>query len=80
MPLQWRLHVLGAKLEERIGCAVRFEENELFRLEGGQRNAALDVLVTGAPLPILLLGDVVVGVGELDADAIGTAIERLTGS
>lgn len=74
MPLQWRLHVLGAQLMDRFGLTVMFEETELYRLDGARRNAALDVLVTGAPLPILMLGDRVISTGDLDADAIGDAI------
>ena len=74
MPLQWRLHVLGARLETLLGRSVRFEEIDLYRLQDGQRNAVLDVLVTGAPLPVLLLGDRVVGMGEFDADAVAAMV------
>lgn len=76
MPLQWRLQVLGAQIEERLNRQVRFSVVELLHLQGSQRNAALDELTSGRALPFILLGDQVLSTGPLDADVIVEGIER----
>lgn len=77
MPLQWRLHVLEARLRERLAAPVRFEEVELYRLEGPDRTAAIDAMVSGAELPLVIVRERVVCTGSPDAVAIETAIREL---
>ncbi|MDP2299981.1 MAG: hypothetical protein U1E08_05675 [Coriobacteriia bacterium] len=75
MPLQWRLHVLGARLSELLGGRrIDFQEVDLFRLQGRQREVAVDALVSGAPLPLLVHGDRIVCAGAFEVDEIATAV------
>ncbi|MDO8880564.1 MAG: hypothetical protein Q7W44_07180 [Coriobacteriia bacterium] len=77
MPLQWRLHVLEVQLKERIGRPVRVVQRSLYHLAGTERTAAVDVLVSGAELPLVLVGDRVACTGSLDPDAVSAAIREL---
>jgi hypothetical protein len=77
MPLQWRLHVLEAQLKERTVRPIRVAETSLYHLAGVERGAAIDALVGGATLPLVLVGDRVACTGSLDADAIEAAIREL---
>lgn len=74
MPLQWRLQVLEAQLQAGRAGIIRFEESDLYALTGPQRNAALDALVGGAPLPLLIAGDRVIYSGPLEIDAVREAL------
>lgn len=74
MPLQWRLHVLGAQLNERTPQPVRVVETSLYHLEGPERGAAIDALSGGAELPLVIAGGRVVCTGELDVEAIAAAL------
>lgn len=77
MPLQWRLHVLEVQLNERAVRPVCVVETSLYHLEGAERGAAVDALVRGAALPLVLVGDRVACTGSSDTDAICAAIREL---
>lgn len=77
MPLQWRLHVLEVQLNERAPQPVVVAETSLYHLAGAERDAAIDALVGGAELPLVLVGDRVACTGSFDLDAIHAAIREL---
>ena len=77
MPLQWRLQVLEAGLKDRLNRSVSVIDTELFTLAGAARDSALDALTAGAEMPFVLVRERVVHTGDLDADAIVSAIEGL---
>lgn len=74
MPLQWRLHVLGAQLNERTGRPIRVVETSLYHLAGTERGAAIDALSGGAELPLVIAGGRVVCTGALDVEAIASIL------
>lgn len=74
MPLQWRLQVLGARLNERTPRPVRVVETNLYHLEGAERVAAVDALSAGAAFPLVIAGGRLVSTGVLDIDAIALAL------
>lgn len=74
MPLQWRLHVLEVQLNERSAQPVLVVETSLYHLAGAERGAAIDALVGGAELPLVLVGDRVACSGALDVEAIASAL------
>lgn len=76
MPLQWRLHVLGAQLNERTTQPVRVVETSLYHLDGVERGAAIDALSSGAELPLVIADGRVVCTGALDVEAIAAALPQ----
>lgn len=77
MPLQWRLHVLEVQMNERAAQPVLVVETSLYHLAGAERDAAIDALVGGAELPLVLVGDRVACTGSFDLDAVHAAIREL---
>ncbi len=77
MPLQWRLHVMEVQLNERVAQPVLVVESGLYHLAGADRDVAIDALVGGAELPLVLVGDRVACAGSFDLDAIHAAICEL---
>lgn len=75
MPLQWRLHVLEVQLSERTAHPIRVVETSLYHLTGTERGAAVDKLVGGAELPLVLVGDRVVCTGPFDIEIIASALQ-----
>jgi len=55
---------------------VRFEETDLYQLNGLQRTAAINALVSGAALPFVIVEDRIVCTGGLDLDVIATALAQ----
>jgi hypothetical protein len=53
---------------------VRFEETDLYQLNGIQRAAAINALVSGAALPFVIVDDRVVCAGGLDLEVLATAL------
>ncbi len=53
---------------------VRFEETDLYQLNGVQRAAAITALVSGAALPFIIVDERVVCAGSLDLEAVATAL------
>ena len=56
--------------------SVRFEEADLFGLEGVERQAAISGLMAGKELPFAVVGSELACWGLLDAVAIASAVER----
>lgn len=55
---------------------MRFEETDLYQLNGLQRTAAINALVSGAALPFVIVEDRIVCTGGLDLDVIATALAQ----
>ena len=55
---------------------MRFEETDLYQLNGMQRAAAINALVSGAALPFIIVGERVVCTGSLDLEVIAAALAQ----
>ena len=55
---------------------MRFEETDLYQLNGVQRAAAINALVSGAALPFVIVNERVVCAGSLDMEFVAAALER----
>lgn len=70
---------MEARLNERYATDIRLVEAELLRLDETRREAVMNRLVMGSPLPIVLAGDEVIHAGELELEPVSAAIGRLLG-
>lgn len=53
---------------------MRLEETDLYQLNGMQRAAAINALVSGAALPFVIVDERVVCAGSLDLEVVATAL------
>lgn len=71
----WRVHVLQEGLRE-AGIDAEVVERDLMALEDEQRQAVLDVMIReDVDPPMVLVNNVVVCAGEIDAAAVVAAAE-----
>jgi len=75
MPMAWRVHVLRERLRE-AGIDAEVVERDLMALDGAQRQAVLDVMLReDVDPPMVLVDNVVVCAGEIDASAVVVAAQ-----
>jgi hypothetical protein len=72
--LQSLLQVLETRFTEGVGHEVRIEEADLYALVGSERDAAIDALVAGRDLPIIIVAGEVSCAGDLDVARILDAL------
>lgn len=53
---------------------MRLEETDLYQLNGIERAAAINALVSGAALPFIIVDERVVCTGSLDLEVVATAL------
>ena len=53
---------------------MRLEETDLYRLNGMQRAAAINALVSGAALPFVIVDEAVVCAGSLDLEVLAAVL------
>jgi len=77
MPVEWRLHVLEDRLKREVGPRFVIEAVDLYGLDMDEQHTAIDaVITTRGDFPVVLVDGVVACVGDIDADAIATALAR----
>jgi len=73
--MAWRVHVLRERLRE-AGIDAEVVERDLMALDGAQRQAVLDVMLReDVDPPMVLVDNVVVCAGEIDASAVVVAAQ-----
>jgi len=77
MPVAWRLHVLGEKLKREVGERFLIESVDLYGLTPTEQHVAIDAIMQAREdFPVVLVDGVVACVGDIDADAILTAVRE----
>lgn len=64
-------------MRKLVDADFRFEETDVFRIDGFERDAVLEALAAGEELPIAVLGGRVCCSGGLDAEAIAAALSEV---
>jgi hypothetical protein len=70
MPLSVQIARLERAIAERFDESFTVAEVDLYSLEGDDRMAALDAVVTGDPSPLVIVGGRLVCTGSVDVEAI----------
>lgn len=77
MPVEWRLHVLGEKLKREVAYRFVIESVDLYDLTADEQHVAIDaVMQAREDFPVVLVDGFVACVGDIDADAIVTAVRE----
>lgn len=74
MPVSAQIERLRHELEGRYAGGWQVLSTDLYSLEGGEREAALDAVVAGKPSPFVLVGGQLVCSGVVEIEAVLAAL------